>query len=269
MESKRGSGLDSMRFLDASRLNYFRLRGIAMARSGRQRPDADLSVAALSIGSGPSAWRACWVILAEGCFDARQWLLGRGENPASECLDGRITQAIISDDKLIVIGPQFGGRDWANQTTGCDVRFNQVQRSQSDAQGHRRQLEGEGRRDPAQGVESAPSLRRPLPRTIAATRSASLWNATERAIASRARFPPDGRARFLGCTQEAAGPASASRSEFRTRTPRPSVCRCRKRCRHNGACATWLKFSPRRSNTIPGISRAAAAANAGRNSTAR
>jgi hypothetical protein len=74
------------------------------------------------------------VILAEGCFDARQWLLGGGENPASECLDGRITQPIISDDKLIVVGPQFVGRDWTNQTTGCDVRFNQVQRSQSDAQ---------------------------------------------------------------------------------------------------------------------------------------
>jgi len=74
------------------------------------------------------------VILAEGCFDARQWLLGSGENPASEYLDGRITQAILSDDKLIVVGPQFGGRDWTNQTTGCDVRFNQGQRSQSDAQ---------------------------------------------------------------------------------------------------------------------------------------
>ena len=74
------------------------------------------------------------MILAEGCFDSRQWLPGGGENPASECLDGRITQAIISDDKLIVVGPQFGGRDWTNQTTGCDVRFNQGQRSQSDAQ---------------------------------------------------------------------------------------------------------------------------------------
>lgn len=74
------------------------------------------------------------MILAGGCFDARQLLLGGGENPASECLDGRITQPIISDDKLIVVGPQFGGRDWTNQPTGCDVRFNQVQRSQSDAQ---------------------------------------------------------------------------------------------------------------------------------------
>ncbi len=74
------------------------------------------------------------MILAEGCFDARQWLLGSGENPASEYLDGRITQAILSDDKLIGVGPQFGGHDWTNQTTGCDVRFNQGQRSQSDAQ---------------------------------------------------------------------------------------------------------------------------------------
>ena len=74
------------------------------------------------------------MILAEGCFDAWQWLLGGGENPASERLDGRIAQAIISDDKLIVVGPQFRGRDWTNQTTGCDIRFNQVQRSQSDAE---------------------------------------------------------------------------------------------------------------------------------------
>ena len=74
------------------------------------------------------------MILAERCFDARQWLLGGRDNPASECPDGRIAQAIISDDKLIVVGPQFGGRDWTNQTTGCDVRFNQVQRSQSDAE---------------------------------------------------------------------------------------------------------------------------------------
>ena len=74
------------------------------------------------------------MILAEGRFDAWRRLLGGGENPASECLDGRITQAIISDDKLIVVGPQFGGRDWTNQTARCDVRFNQVQRSQGDAQ---------------------------------------------------------------------------------------------------------------------------------------
>ena len=43
-------------------------------------------------------------------------------------------QAIIADDKLIVVGPQFGGRERTNQTARCDVRFNQVQRSQSDAQ---------------------------------------------------------------------------------------------------------------------------------------
>ncbi len=72
--------------------------------------------------------------MAGGCFDARQWLRGGGENPASECLDRRITQAIISDDELIVVGAQFGGRDWTNQTAGCEVRFNQRQRSKGDAQ---------------------------------------------------------------------------------------------------------------------------------------
>ena len=74
------------------------------------------------------------MILAERCFVARQRLLGGGENPASECPDGGIAQAIIPDDKLVVVGPQFGGRDGINQPTGGDVRFNQGQRSQSDAQ---------------------------------------------------------------------------------------------------------------------------------------
>jgi hypothetical protein len=57
-----------------------------------------------------------------------------GGSKPSDVWDSGITHAIVSNDKLIVIGPQFRGRDWTNKTAGRDVRFYQWQRCQSDTQ---------------------------------------------------------------------------------------------------------------------------------------
>jgi hypothetical protein len=64
----------------------------------------------------------------------RQRFLGGRENPASECLDGGIAQAIIPDDELIIVRAQFGSRDRTNQTAGGNISLNQRQRSQGDAE---------------------------------------------------------------------------------------------------------------------------------------
>jgi hypothetical protein len=67
------------------------------------------------------------------CFAVPQRLFRRGQNPVSECLDCGIAQTIPADDELVIVHPQFGGGQRANETAGGNIRFNQRERSQRDA----------------------------------------------------------------------------------------------------------------------------------------
>jgi hypothetical protein len=67
-------------------------------------------------------------------FEACQGLFRGRENPASKRPDGGIAQAVLANDKLVIVVAQFGAGKRTDQAARREVRLDQRQRSQCDAE---------------------------------------------------------------------------------------------------------------------------------------
>ena len=67
-------------------------------------------------------------------FVTRHRLFGGGTDPASECFDRGVAQAILANDELIVVVSQFRSGKGTYEAACRDIGLNQGQRSQRDAE---------------------------------------------------------------------------------------------------------------------------------------